>query len=647
VTELGGGLVENTNNRLYLRVTTADGRSLPGASIKVRRGWAAGDEGIDAELDSEGVARIQIDPGPPVNVVVPAMPVRVTSNIPRDLVSLTQAHDLIADDSASLADQRAFETWLEPLERCAKWVDQGGESAELGVRVSASGQITAVAASGLSLDRCARDVVQRRRLPAGRERLYKLNFQFIQSPLVDVDVVVSSVSDQPEGLAELFAEAARDARDCTPANLDTYLGASEGEVPWPLTWQVRAGGKQVTTSWNRADDGSAVPAALAACVLSRLRGRSLDDPAERDSMGVVRYSISRPYQVDQGPPPQPTIMQGYELLVSAEVDGEPVGETRLRMEPGSVPGLRLRATPVLARPGDSVTVSLLRGPTYTDALPTRLRVEHLGDHQEIEVNQEARSASFAIPADGKGWHVVRTPDRSAQAVVYARAADELDVAVTAEQPRYAPGAQARLRVQTRIGGQGAPAAVGLFGVDQSLEQIAALPGVDELAALRPEASMTETALGALTAQALVLGRIRGDNAAEAMVLQVSSVPEPAELEVPVSGSARTELDPNVELTDRFYVVLAELHAQTRAWEASAPEGEMMQPATMAGLWNQAVDACAARGEAVDDAFGRRLRLHYLPEDLLALTDPRQVVVVGTRLPEDVENWSLWVAREKP
>jgi hypothetical protein len=34
-------------------------------------------------------------------------------------------------------------------------------------------------------------------------------------------------------------------------------------------------------------------------------------------------------------------------------------------------------------------------------------------------------------------------------------------------------------------------------------------------------------------------------------------------------------------------------------------------------------------------------------DLLALTEPRQVVIDGTRLPEDSENWNLWVAKEKP
>ena len=73
----------------------------------------------------------------------------------------------------------------------------------------------------------------------------------------------------------------------------------------------------------------------------------------------------------------------------------------------------------------------------------------------------------------------------------------------------------------------------------------------------------------------------------------------------------------------------------------------MTPPTMSQLWSDAIDACETRGEAVADAFGRRLRLHRLPDDLLALTDPRAVVIDGTRLPEDVDNWSDWVARERP
>ena len=128
---------------------------------------------------------------------------------------------------------------------------------------------------------------------------------------------------------------------------------------------------------------------------------------------------------------------------------------------------------------------------------------------------------------------------------------------------------------------------------------------------------------------------------------MTAIPAPPELDAMVDAHAETTFDPVEELTDHFYTVLAELHAQTRKWEAVAPPDEKMHPKAMSELWVKALDACEARGENVTDAFGRRLRLSLLPADLLALTDPRAVVVVGTRLPEDVENWSEWVAKEKP
>jgi hypothetical protein len=109
----------------------------------------------------------------------------------------------------------------------------------------------------------------------------------------------------------------------------------------------------------------------------------------------------------------------------------------------------------------------------------------------------------------------------------------------------------------------------------------------------------------------------------------------------------SRFDPVEELTDHFYNVLAELHVQARKWEATAPSTEKMKPATMAALWAKALAACAARGEKITDAYGRKLELSRLPPDLLSLTDPRTVIVVGTRLPEDVENWAAWVAKEKP
>jgi len=87
--------------------------------------------------------------------------------------------------------------------------------------------------------------------------------------------------------------------------------------------------------------------------------------------------------------------------------------------------------------------------------------------------------------------------------------------------------------------------------------------------------------------------------------------------------------------------------QTREWEASTVKSEKMSPRTMATLWSKALDALEKRNESSRDFWGRRLRLHRLPMDLLALTEPREVVVDGTRLSEDSENWNLWVAKEKP
>ena len=121
----------------------------------------------------------------------------------------------------------------------------------------------------------------------------------------------------------------------------------------------------------------------------------------------------------------------------------------------------------------------------------------------------------------------------------------------------------------------------------------------------------------------------------------------AGLDAVVSAKGETPFDAVEELTDRFYVVLAELHAQVRRWEAAAPPAEKMTPATLARLWDAALEACAAKGQRIDDAYGRRLRLSRLPPDLLSLTDPRAVVVVATRLTEDVENWARWVQRERP
>jgi hypothetical protein len=133
----------------------------------------------------------------------------------------------------------------------------------------------------------------------------------------------------------------------------------------------------------------------------------------------------------------------------------------------------------------------------------------------------------------------------------------------------------------------------------------------------------------------------------ATVMRVNAMPTAAALDGVFSGNAGSSFDPLGELTDRFYDVLDELHAQARLWEQQAPANEKMHPAGMAALWSKALAAVKARGGKVEDAYGRPLSLSLLPGDLLALCDPRAVIVSGTRLPEDVESWNAYVMKERP
>lgn len=639
VTELGDGLVQGFSNRVYLRVTTPDGRILQGAKLKVRRGWQPSDPGVDAVVDEDGVAALQLDPGPPVNVVVPARPWRPAPRPP--VVSREEAEELLAGEGAPLDDQVEFDRWLPALAPCAKWVLEDRTTVQVGLRVSASGAITAAAAGPLLVERCVLEVARARRLPAGAERMYTLGFVFTSPDLPVLSVEIASATELPDDddlvpalTAALNARAAA-ARDCLPS-------AQDGSLPRALTWRVTAGQKQITLGdWVADPQGDALAAAMP-CVTSRFAGARVElaEPAPSDALGLARMSLALPERLRQERP-QPTVMLGYELAVSADVPGEP--STLLRLGPGEVPTLRMRMTPILAKPGDTITAELLRGPTFLGELPKELTLVCEKKKVVAKLTPE-RKATFALPPEVKGFCEARYADT--RALVFVQPPGGLTVSVTPDAQRYAPGQQAQLTVRTFSQGKGQKAAVGLFGVDQSLAQLTPLPGADDLSRLAPKVETPSPAFGQLDGQALTMGRIQGANAAAAVIQRVSSIPTPAELDAVVSGTAETTLDAVAELTDRFYVVLAELYAQARAWEDKAPAKEMMKPETMARLWRDALAACAKRGERVDDAFGRKLRLHVLPADLLSLTDPH-VVVTGTRLPEDVENWAAWVARKRP
>jgi hypothetical protein len=636
VTELGDGLAEGFNNRVYLRATTADGRVLPGAKLRVRRAWDPKDPGVEAEADEDGVASLQLDPGTPVNVVIPPMPYRAPPRQPA--VSRAQVTDLLSGDEPGLADQSALDGWVAALQPCAKY-SEGTSQVTLGLRVGADGAIGAAVSEHRPLDECALAVARTRRLPPGPARLYSASFNFSDYELPKLTIQLEAILEAAEGLQEALAAVVLGARECVPE----WSGG--GTLPRALVWQTKKGSAEVSLTWAEAPgEGDKALAGVAACAQAKLTRAQLPEPAAGDNLGLARVQVEPSPRVQSGRP-QATTLLGYEFLVSAKDGPRDAGATRLVLRPGAVPPVRLRASAVLAQPGETVDVEVLRGPGFDGNLPEKLWLTNGREKVEAKLDAKTRVARFTVPAALEGWSQVEWS--GSRTLLYVRPRAQLSVEVAPDRERYAPGQLAHLEVRTSVSGKGGPAAVGLVGVDESLSQLVPLPGAEELSRVRPKVEVASPAFGVLHGQALAMGRIRGRNAAAATVLRVTSLPTAPELEPALASSASSSFQPDDELVDRFYPVLEELHAQARAWEESAAQGEQASPKLVAALWERALAACEQRGVPITDAFGRKLKLSRLPPELLSLTDPREVVRAKTRLPEDVENWPAWVAKEEP
>lgn len=644
VTELDSGLVEGFNNRLYLRVTTAAGAPMSSTEVRVQRAWDPTDQGRVVKTDEDGVASLQIDPGPAVNVVVPASPYRPPP--PPRPVDRQSASELFSGDSPALADVIALDGWNARLAPCARWVDSGSENQTLIARVSSSGALQVIPTGDGGLQGCMAAALAGVRMPAGAERLYRTEWVFRAQNLPSVSADLNVVTGEGDGLNEALGRGEHQARACLPSDVE--------DATLPSLLEISAGRRdhRVHTRWVRDPDGGELSGAAAACVTrsleAALSGDLFEDPTgDADLLAWARVSVSAAGSAGQDAAPQPTVMLGYELRVTALGEGgEESGSTLLRMHPGSVPPLRMRATPVLAKAGDDVEVDLLRGPGFTEEIPEKLIMSSSSfPNIESKVDKKKLSAHFALPDNAEGWFTVSWD--GAETRVFVQPDDDLSVELKPDRSSYAPGQTARLDIQTRAGDKPVAAGVGLIGVDESLSQLVTLPGADALDPLRPVATTPDPAFGVIDGAALSMGRVRGSNAAEAAILRVNAVPTPPELDAVVTSNASGSFSPAEPLADGFYAALAELHARTRAWEESAQPDEQMSPQKMADLWDEALDALDDRDQGVHDAYGRRLKLSRLPPELLALTDPRAVVLDSTHLPEDVEDWALWVAREQP
>ncbi|MGZ3460121.1 MAG: MG2 domain-containing protein, partial [Archangium sp.] len=563
VTELSDGLVDGYSNRVYLRATSAEGQVLPGAELTVKRAWDPHDEGVRAVTDEDGVASFQLDPGPPVNVVIPPMPVRHPPAPPP--VGLGTVSDLLTDSrEPSLEDQLALERWLESLRPCARFVSAQDDSAQvtLGVRVASGGSVVDVSSEDSPLATCLASAVRARSLPPGRERMLALTLEVRNPGLPNLSFEVLDVSGATEGFQEVLQQAALDARECLPGKLSL-----SAPLPAALTWHTHKGRREVEVDWASLPHAQGMlSAAPLSCIQSRFAHLVLGgEAALANAMGLVRFTAEpEDEEGGSGTTSQETTLLGYELKVSAKAGKEDLGSTKLVLRPAQLPPARLRATPVLAHAGEEVRIELLRGPDFNGELPKKLSLMAGEKQLTAEVEKPGPVARFRLPEDFEGWAEASWAGAVARVYVAPRA--QLALEVAPDKTAYAPGELAHLQVHTRVEGRDGPAAVGLFGVDDSLSQLASLPGADALDGLRPAPQVASPAFDVLDGTALAMGRIRGANAAAATLLRVSGVPRRSSGETPLSLSVSGSFDPDVELTEPFYRVLSELTVQVRAWE---------------------------------------------------------------------------------
>ena len=404
VTELPGGMVPNANNRVYVRVTTPDGRVLPGAEVRLKREWDPRDPGERTVADADGVARFQLDPGAPTTVVVPPMPVRPEPKADVTAVSLNSAEDALTGESADIEAQVALDRWARAIKPCADRVEpQGSATVEASVLLGANGSVRMVDAfEGGERTAAARCVAERLRGqsgPGGRERLWTVGWNLTDPGSPWVSASVSAQAGSLDGVTELVDDALKDTRACVS-------GLSGEATEFPRAWRVTVdhGSPRVglVPVANPTLDG-VVPAAAASCVERALSSLALAEPAESGGVGVLTLELSVPADTSVATP-EPTTFPGFAMKVELVKDTRTIGTTTLRLREGAVPDLRLRWSDVIVDPGATVELAALRGPNFSGSFPEKMWLMQ-GDRyvKEFDFDAEARKASVTLPTDVSGF----------------------------------------------------------------------------------------------------------------------------------------------------------------------------------------------------------------------------------------------------
>ena len=568
VTELGDGLVENFNNRAYLRVSTPDGVPLRNTDLVVDNPWDPTAPKRKATTDVDGVAALQLDPGPPVTVMIPAPPVRVRPLQP-NTVQIQSATELSTQRGLSMDERKALDTVRIP--------DSLRSSLTLGNQQDVGGS---------------------------------------------------------QGVASAVERAALSGRRCL------QLGEGTSSAVFDVHWALRQGSLKPTLEVTPLGQAN-LSSSTVRCLRTAVLGAVVSQKATADSVGTVRLSLNVPRSPGVSKH-QAQASVGYELRVSAVSDGAQLGQTRTVLPVGAVPSLRMRATPSLAHAGDTVDVELFRGGDGAVSLPEKLWLRE-GQRYVQEEELTDNKVSFTLPDDAEGFLYVAYG--GARAVIFVQPAAPLSLELSTEAASYRPGTQAKLHVKTLAGDQPVSAGVGLMGVDSTLGQLASLVGPDDWGRVTVRATSDQPAFGAFDPRALTLGQVRGEHAAKAAVLRISQLPmdEAGDVRLSVNGAVRPKIDET--LVTNFYRGYEAMVPLMRDWERTAADSEKVDPKVMADIWTSMLAEQSGAGTAVVDGWGRPLTLDVIPQDLLIQLDPHQVVVDGTRLPEDVVSWERWVATE--
>lgn len=608
LTEMGGRLAEGRNNRLWLRVLTPDGAVVADTDVSLRLP-GQGDRVVAARTDADGVLTAQIDPGRPVTVVRPPVPVRARPPRiePAALIRLQSE-----DPSPRATDQAAIQAWVaDGLGRCAGLPGP----VQVSARIGPDGRVQRVRADGSYAGACVTESLAAVRFQPGAWRTWTMEVRPPGSAY-EVDWRAAGSQAIPDSAAVRFVQAAQ--RCAEAAGLDASVSAS---VAWAIDDEV----VQVD-----AVDGDP---RVASCL--RLPPFPL---AAADTFGTATVEVRPRDPRGEEAAPQPRTSVGYEIVVEV---GERSGSVVL--EPGEPPPLRVRVDPLVVDPGAEVAVELLRGPGGPSRLPTKVRLVQAGrDLAEVEFPRGERATTLKVPADARG--LVEVAAGGVRANVLVRDPSALEVVVGSDAGMFAPGADATLTVSTSRGGVGVPASVGLVGVDQRLGQLVTLPGPSALAEAAFPVPTSQPAFDAFTATDLLLGRITGPSAQAAALVGVGALPAEDRLDEVVSVSADVTVDPQPVLLASFWRARGAVVAEVRRWEGDAPAGELLTPEQVAAWWVAVRDRLADEGKPVVDAWGRPLHLNLLPDDLLALLSPRALVRDGARLSEDEVDWASLARR---